>query len=297
MKSVKNKLETKSAPNKGVFYSWPMGIWFIIFFVIPLIIILIYSFLQKGLYGGIEWKLSFDAYKQMFNKNYGIVLWRTIWISLFSTVITIVIAFPCGYAMAKSRHQTLFLLLIIIPFWTNSLIRIFAWMSIFSSDGIVNSLLMNIGLIDTPISLLYNKKAVILVSVYMYLPYAILPIFTSIDKFDFSLLEAARDLGCKKLSAVRKVLLPSVKSGILTAIIFTFIPIFGTYTVPLLVGGKGSYMLGNIIVDQVTKTRNWPLAAAFSIIITIISTAGVMLVTVSGKKEASMKLEKKQEKR
>ncbi len=139
-----------------------------------------------------------------------------------------------------------------------------------------------------PHKFMFTKSAVILVSIYMYLPYAILPVFTAVDRFDFTLLEAARDLGATKIQSMAKVLLPGIKSGILSAIIFTFIPIFGTYTVPQLVGGKDSYMLGNIIVDQVQKVRNWPLASAFSMIITIVSMAGVLLMLGSGSKQANL---------
>ena len=275
--------------NQGAVYSWPMGIWFLIFFVAPLIIITIYSFLKKGLYGGVEWQFSLKAYGQMCNPKYGILVARTLWIAVLSTVITMVLALPCGYAMARSRHQTLLLFLVIIPFWTNSLIRIFAWMSILNNDGILNQILMHLHITKQYIQFLYNQGAVVLVSVYMYLPYAILPIFTAIDKFDFSLLEAARDLGANKPQSMFKVLIPGIRSGIVTAVIFTFIPIFGAYTVPLLVGGKDSYMLGNIIVDQVQKVRNWPLAAAFSIVITVVSTVGVMWMMASSKKDANLK--------
>lgn len=282
------KKQHKLLKTPGSIYAWPMGIWFTIFFVAPLLIIVVYSFLKRGLYGGVTWDFTFDAYKQIFNPNYGIILLRTLNISLISTLITIIIALPCGYAMARSRHQTFLLILIIIPFWTNSLIRIFAWMSILSNDGIVNSLLLQLGFIQEPLQLLYNQNAVILVSVYMYLPYAILPVFTSIDKFDFSLLEASRDLGTTKAGSMFKVLLPNIKSGIITAVIFTFIPIFGAYTVPLLVGGKDSYMVGNIIVDQVNKTRNWPLASAFSMIITLVSMVGVLWMLHSNKKASEL---------
>lgn len=273
----------------GALYAWPMGVWFSLFFVVPLLIIMLYSFLKKGLYGGVEYKFTFDAYIKMFNFSYFKVFVRTLYISFLSTLITILLALPCGYAMARSRHQTIFLFMVIIPFWTNSLIRIFAWMSILGNEGFVNQFLRLVGLTDSYLKLLYNQQAVILVSVYMYLPYAILPVFTAIDKFDFSLLEAAQDLGAGKLTAICKVLLPNIKSGIVTALIFTFIPIFGAYTVPLLVGGKDSYMIGNIIVDQVNKTRNWPLASAFAMIITLVSTAGVLWMMSSSKKEASLK--------
>jgi spermidine/putrescine transport system permease protein len=279
--------------NLGKVYSYPMGVWFTIFFVAPLAIIILYSFLKKGLYGGVIKEFSLTAYKQIFDPAYGMILIRTIWISVIATFITILLALPCGYAMARSKNQTFFLFLVIIPFWTNSLVRIFAWMSILGNDGVINSILLQMGLIKEHAQLLYNQKAVILVSVYMYLPYAILPIFTAIDRFDFSLLEAARDLGATKPASMFKVLMPNIKSGVVTAIIFTIIPIFGAYTVPLLVGGKDSYMIGNIIVDQVNKTRNWPLAAAFSMIITVVSTFGVLWMMSTNKKETSLNINSK----
>lgn len=274
---------------QGALYSWPMGAWFVVFFIAPIAIIVVYSFLKKGLYGGVEWKLSLNAYRQMMNPKYAAIVWRTLCIACVSTLVTIILALPSGYAMARSRRQTLLLFLVIIPFWTNSLIRIFAWMSILNNDGVLNQILTRLGVIKSGARFLYNQRAVVLVSVYMYVPYAILPIFTSIDKFDFSLLEAARDLGANKAQATLKVLIPEIKSGIITAVIFTFIPIFGAYTVPLLVGGKDSYMLGNIIVDQVQKTRNWPLAAAFSMVITLVSVMGILAISRANRNEARLK--------
>ncbi|WP_257225393.1 ABC transporter permease [Treponema parvum] len=266
-----------------------MGLWFVAFFIAPLVIIVVYSFMKKGLYGGVEWEFSLKAYRQMLSPNYGILVMRTLRLSVISTLITILIALPCGYAMARSKYQTFLLFLVIIPFWTNSLIRIFAWMSILNNDGILNQILRGLGLVKDYVKFLYTGGAVVLVSVYMYIPYAILPIFTAVDRFDFSLLEAARDLGANKFQAIMKVLIPSIKSGILTGVVFTFIPIFGAYTVPLLVGGKDSYMLGNIIVDQVQKTRNWPLAAAFSMVLTAVSTAGVLWMLAASKNAAALK--------
>lgn len=294
---MKNNSSKKKEPliSTGSAYGWPMGLWFLIFFIAPLIIIFIYSFLKKGVYGGVEWKFTLKAYKQMCKPEYGLIVLRTLKITILSTIFTILVSIPSAYAMARSKHQTFFLFLVIIPFWTNSLIRIFAWMSILNNDGILNQVLMALHLTKEYIPFLYNTKAVILVSVYMYIPYAILPIFTAVDRFDFSLLEAARDLGATKPQSMFKVLIPGIKSGIVSALIFTFIPIFGAYTVPLLVGGKDSYMLGNIIVDQVQKTRNWPLAAAFSMVITIISVIGIMLITRSNNQEAQLKKQNKKE--
>jgi spermidine/putrescine transport system permease protein len=255
-----------------------MAVWFTVFFIAPLVIIVVYSFLKKGLYGGVEPVFSLDAYRSLSNPSFLIVTARTIVTSIAATIITIFIALPCGYFMAKSRNQTFLLLLIIIPFWTNFLIRVFAWMNILGNSGFLNDFLIRIGLINDYIHFLYNQRVVVLVLVYMYLPYAILPLFSTIDKFDFSLLEAARDLGASKFVSMIRVLLPNIRSGIYTAVLFTFIPIFGAYAVPLLVGGKDSYMLGNIIADQLTKSRNWPLASAISMVLTVVTTAGVIMM-------------------
>lgn len=272
--------------NYGPLYSSPMAIWFTAFFLAPILIIVTYSFLKKGLHGGVVWQFSIEAYKSLLNPTLILVTVRTVVTSLIATVITIILALPCGYYMAKSRNQNLLLLLIIIPFWTNFLIRVFAWMNILGNDGFLNVFLMRVGLIDDYIHFLYNQNVVILVLVYMYLPYAILPLFSTIDKFDFSLLEAARDLGAPKWLAIVKILFPNIKSGIFTAVLFTFIPIFGAYAVPLLVGGMNSYMLGNTIADQLTKSRNWPFASAISMVLTVITTVGVLVMMNMQAKDA-----------
>jgi spermidine/putrescine transport system permease protein len=247
----------------------------------------VYSFLTKGRYGGVQWIFSPDAYRGLLNPSLFTITIHTIITAIIATFITIVIALPCGYFMAKSRNQTTLLLLIIIPFWTNFLIRVFAWMNILGNNGFLNEFLLRIGVIKEALHFLYNQNAVILVLVYMYVPYAILPLFSSIDKFDFSLLEAARDLGATKLTAIVKVLFPNIRSGIYTAVLFTFIPIFGAYAVPLLVGGKESYMLGNVIADQLTKSRNWPLASAISMVLTTVTTIGVIVMMGMQKRESA----------
>jgi spermidine/putrescine transport system permease protein len=263
-----------------------MAVWFTVFFLAPLFIIVVYSFLKKGLYGGVAPQFSLSAYRSLANPSFLLVTGRTLLTSAIATVITIFIALPCGYFMARSKHQTFLLLLIIIPFWTNFLIRVFAWMNILGNNGFLNEFLMRLGLIKDYLHFLYNRNAVILVLVYMYLPYAILPLFSTIDKFDFSLLEAARDLGATKFGSIRRVLFPNIKSGIYTAVLFTFIPIFGAYAVPLLVGGKESYMLGNVIADQLTKARNWPLSSAISLVLTVITTLGVIIMMNLQRREA-----------
>jgi len=282
----------RNKSNYGPLYSAPMAIWFTVFFLAPIAIIIAYSFLKKGLYGGVEPEFSLEAYSYLANPVLLNITLRTIIISVISTVITIFIALPCGYCIARSKYQTFFLLLIIIPFWTNFLIRVFAWMNILGNNGFLNEFLLRFRLINDYIPFLYNQKAVILVLVYMYLPYAILPLFSTIDKFDFSLLEAARDLGANQFVSIVKILLPNIRGGIFTSVLFTFIPIFGAYAVPLLVGGMDSYMLGNVIADQLSKSRNWPRAAAISMVLTVVTTVGVILMMNVQKRDASRKADK-----
>ena len=279
--------------NYGAWYAGPTAAWFTLFFAAPLGIIVLYSFLKKGLYGGVEPVFSLDAYSALANPNFATITIRTLISSVIATVMTILIALPCGYFMAKSKNQTALLLLVIIPFWTNFLIRVYAWIAILGNNGFLNDFLRRIGLVKDYVQFLYNQEAVILVMVYMYLPYAILPLFSTIDKFDFSLLEAARDLGATKAGAMTKVLLPNIRGGVFAAVLFTFIPIFGAYAVPLLVGGKDSYMLGNVIADQLTKTRNWPLASAISMVITAVTTLGVLVMMFLNKREAKRAAEER----
>jgi len=270
-----------------------MAIWFTLFFLAPIIIIIIYSFLKRDMQRGVAWEFSLDAYRYLSDPVFLRITLRTIFTSVIATIITILIALPCGYCMARSRHQTLLLLLIIIPFWTNFLIRVFAWMNVLGNNGFLNELLLRIGVINDYIPFLYNQKAVILVLVYMYLPYAILPLYSTIDKFDFSLLEASRDLGANKFISIIKILLPNIRGGIFTAVLFTFIPIFGAYAVPMLVGGKDSYMLGQRIADFLKGERNWPRAAAISMVLTVITTVGVLWMMLVQKRDVSRKIDVK----
>lgn len=293
--------------NPGPAYAWPMGLWFTLFFVVPIIIIVCYSFMKKDMHGGVQRVFTLNAYKAIFSRDsdtgkfiYLPIIGRTLWMTLISTLVSIVIALPCGYAIARSKHQTVLLILVIIPFMTNSLIRIFAWQSILGDEGLLNQLFgfferiwhFIIGAKNwtfTPHKFMYTKAAVIIVSIYMYLPYAILPVFTAVDRFDFSLIEAARDLGATKSQSMIKILLPGIRSGIISSLIFTFIPIFGNYTVPQLVGSTKSYMLGNIIMDQIQKARNLPLASAFSVLLTIITMAAILFMLTSDKREQKLK--------
>ena len=263
--------------NPGPLYALPVSIWIVSFFLIPLAIIFTYSFMQKGLYGGVVFNFTLNAYRALSNPVFLRVTFTTFIIASFSTLIMILLALPTAYFIARNKRRNFLLLLVIIPFWTNFLIRIYAWIAILGNNGFLNSFLLSTGLIDHHMQFLYNKYAVILVTAYTYLPFAILPLYSSIEKFDFSLLEAARDLGATKSDATFKILLPNIRGGITTAILFTFIPSFGSYAIPQILGGSDSLMLGNLIARELTITRNWPLASSISVVLTIITTLGVVL--------------------
>ncbi|OGI11507.1 MAG: spermidine/putrescine ABC transporter permease [Candidatus Margulisbacteria bacterium GWF2_35_9] len=261
----------------GHFYLFPLTIWSILFFVSPLIIIILYSFLTKDIYGGVIYTFSLKAYQSLIQLTYLKVFWFTLKISVISTAIIMFFAIPVSYYIARSPLKNVLLFLVLIPFWTNFLIRIYAWIAIMGNNGFLNQLLLSLHVLKTNIQFLYNPIAVIVVLVYTYLPFAILPLYAAIDKFDFTLLEASSDLGASRLQGILKVLLPNIRTGLMAAFLFAFIPIFGAYAVPQLVGGQESFMLGNMIARELTITRNWPLASAIATIITLVTCLGILL--------------------
>lgn len=265
--------------KKGGFsYYISLLLWLTAFFVIPTLIIAVISFLKKGPYGGvIFWQFSLDAYANLFDKVFLKIIFKTLEISIWVTIVTLVLALPTAYYISRSKLKSFWLLLIIIPFWTNFLVRIYSFIAILGNNGIVNKALQLVFNLDGPIQLLYNKNAVIIVTVYIYLPYAILPLYSSIEKFDFSLLDAARDLGATKFKAMVKVFLPGIKSGLISTIILTFIPAVGSYAVPDLLGGNDALMLGNIIGKRLLDARDWPIASAVSMLLIVFTTIAVLL--------------------
>lgn len=269
--------------RRGIYYTLPITIWLTVFFLIPMGIVLVYSVLKKGVYGGVELEFSLESFKIFANPMFLKIIYKTLSMGIIVTFITLFIAVPTAYFIVRSKHREKFIYLIIIPFWTNFLIRIYAWMAILGYNGFVNRFLIKIGLINEPIQFLYNTGAVIIISVYTCLPFAILPLYSTIEKFDFSLIEAARDLGATNSQAFFKVFIPNIKGGIITAGIFTFIPMLGSYVVPKLVGGANSIYLGNVIARHLTETRDWPMASTISSVLIII-TSIIMFIFIMMKK-------------
>jgi spermidine/putrescine transport system permease protein len=239
----------------------------VVLFLVPLTIIVAYSFLTRGVYGGVTGPWTFENYRRMFDPLYGLILLRSLWMSTASTILCLLIAFPLALFIARSdpRRKSLFLYLVILPFWTSFLVRTYAWMFLLRDSGLINSLLLSLGLIREPLPLLYNESAVIVGLVYGYLPFAVLPLFSNLDRLDKNLLEAAADLGATPWQSFRHIILPLCAPGLRAAAVLVFIPCLGAYLTPDLLGGGKSIMIGNLIQNQFTTARDWPFGAAISL--------------------------------
>ena len=260
--------------------SFPSLFWLGLFFVIPTLFVFAMAFRPANPYGGIGAGWTLDNLRHLANPNYLDVAWRTLWISVLTTVISIFMAVPTGYYLARvsSRWRNFVLMLIIIPFWTNFLIRIFAWKSLLHPEGLIKRLLVFVGLAGPQTSLLYNPGAVVLVSVYTFLPFTILPIYAAAEKFDFGLLDAARDLGASPFQAFRKIFIPGIRGGLITAVLFVLIPALGSYVIPDIVGGTTSEMIGNKIAQRVFVERNLPQASVLSVVLILLVLAPLIAV-------------------
>lgn len=252
--------------------SSPSLLWMTVFFLLPTLIIFAIAFRSRGDFGGIgdDWTLKTIA--DLRHPNYPSIIWRTIWMSVVCTALTLAIAVPVAYHMARvsPRMRDVMMLLTIIPFWTNFLIRIFAWKSVLHPEGLLKQFLVWCHVLSPDSVLLYRPEAVLLVMVYTELPFAILPLYAAAEKFDFSLFEAAMDLGATRLRAFFKVFVPGIADGLLSACLMVLIPCIGSYVIPDMVGGKDSMMIGNVIVRTALENRNIPAAAALSAVLTVV---------------------------
>jgi ABC-type spermidine/putrescine transport system permease subunit I len=257
----------------------PSFLWLALFVFVPFAIIFVIAFRPALPAGGIGDGWSLDAIRALGDPIYAGLLLRTVTISVITTVLCIALALPVAWQLARitPKWRSRLLLLIIIPFWTNFVIRVFAWQQILHAEGAIADTLRSIGLLGESGRLLGNPAAVVIVSVYTYLPFAILPLFAAAEKFDFHLLDAARDLGAKPFRAFRTVFLPGIRQGIVTAVLIVFIPMLGSYVIPDMVGGTDSQMLGNKIAQRNFNDRNLPQAAALSCALTLLVLAPMIL--------------------
>ena len=247
----------------------PVTIWMIIFFLLPLLLVLGVSFFTRSVFGGIQPPLTLENYVRFFDPLYFKILWISCVLAFTTTVICLVIGYPFAgiIARAPAKYRNILLLLIIVPFWTNSLIRTYAWIVLLRTEGVINTVLLKLGLIDQPLELLYNETAVLIGLVYTMLPFMILPLYASIEKLDRSLLEAAADLGANSRQIFWRVTLPLTMPGIMAGSLLVFIPSLGLFFIPDLMGGSKTVLIGNLIKNQFLTARDWPFGSASSIIL------------------------------
>ena len=258
--------------NKKSLLSTPYILWTVLFTIVPLIIILIFSLSASSKIGNLSMDFTLDRYVQFFEPIYADVFFRSIKLSLYSTVFCLIIGYPVAYIIAnkKMKMRNFLILFIILPQWTNFLLRTYAWMSILKDNGPINAFLINIGLIKEPLTLLYTDGAVLMGMIYNFLPYMILPIYTVILKIDKAYVEAARDLGASGSTTFRKIILPLSMPGIVSGIIMVFMPAISTFVISDLLGGGHSMLMGNLIQNQFLAARNWQFGSAISMILIFI---------------------------
>jgi spermidine/putrescine transport system permease protein len=234
----------------------------------PLLIVLIYSFLTRGAYGGVSLPWTVENFTRFAEPLYGRILLRSFLLAAAATGICLLLGFPMAlFLSCARRRRNLLLYLVILPFWTSFLVRTYAWLFLLRESGLINSLLLAFGVVSEPLPLLYNHFAVLLGLVHGYLPFMILPLYANLERLDRGLLEAAADLGARPFSTLVRVVVPLCRPGLTAGTVLVFIPSLGAYLTPDLLGGGKSMMIGNLVQNQFTTARDWPFGAAVSLVL------------------------------
>jgi spermidine/putrescine transport system permease protein len=249
----------------------PPAFWLLVFFIVPILIVIGYSF-NIGVTGSSSDAFTFEYYKQAFQGIYLGIFLKSFVYALITTILTLIIAFPMAYFMAFSspRAKVLIMFLIILPFWTNFLIRMYSIMTLLGDSGLINSALLYLGIIHEPIKMINNSFGMYVGFIYWNLPFMILPIFSSLDRMDVSLIEASMDLGASRSQTFMKITLPYAVPGLVAGIIFSFIPTLGNFVIPEFLGGTENTMIGNVITAQYLQARNWPFGSALSTVLMVV---------------------------
>lgn len=257
----------------------PVAIWLFLLIAIPLIYVLVLSFLSRDANGDVMVVFTLDNYEKLFSTEYLKIYALSVAIAFMSTLLCILISYPFAFYMASGsqKKKNIMMMLVIIPFWTNSLIRLYGWRTLLGAEGPVNKMLMGLGLVNESVEFLYHTPAVVLGMVYTLIPFMILPLYVSIEKLDKTLLEASSDLGAKRIASFFEVTLPLTSPGIFAGSIMVFIPSLGYFFVSDLLGGGNTMMIGNLIKNQFYTSRNWPLGAALSITLILLT---LLLVSI-----------------
>lgn len=265
--------------KNGKFLMAPTLGWLTVFFVLPMLIVVAVSFASRTPYGQVVFDWTLHNYARFLEPLYLSIFAQTLLVALVTTIFTVLLGYPLAYYIAQlpKRWQQPGLILCMIPFWINFLIRSYAWVIILRAQGVLNTLLLKAGIIDQPLQLLYNEGAVMLGMIYALLPFMILPIYVSIEQLDHRLLEAASDLGAKPFTAFHKITLPLTMPGVAAGTILVFISSLGMFVVPDVMGGAKSALVGNLIQNQFLSARDWPFGSALSIMLAILS---LVLITL-----------------
>ena len=280
----------------------PGMLWILLFFNLPILIVLFISFVERGRAGSIRIPpvYTLENYVQLFNACasefsgpecnpllYVGIFGHSVRIALIVTFWCIVLGYPLSYFVSRQRQllRDALMVLVIIPFWSNFLVRTYALKQVLATEGLVNSFLMGLGLVNQPLEMLFNEFAVIVGLVYGYLPFAILPMYASIEKFDHSLMEAASDLGAPPWKAFLRVMLPMTLPGVIAALVLVFVPVVGAFITPDIMGGGKIEMIGTLINRQFGVSRNWPFGSAMSLILMLMVLIGVIAYFRSGSEE------------
>lgn len=257
----------------------PALLWLVLFFAVPLVIVFVYSFLTRGTYGQVIWDFNLGNYVRVFDSLYVRIFLRSLRVAALTTVLCLAVGYPLGYFIARRgpRRRGILLLLLVVPFWTNFLVRTYAWRVILSNEGPINSLLMGLGLTNRPVPMLFTEFAVLVGLVYSYLPEMVLPIYAAVERLDFNLVQAAHDLYANDFQAFRRVVLPLTMPGILAGSILVFIPCLGAFVTPDILDGARTVMLGNLIQQQFLTARDWPFGSAVSFVLMAVMLVGTLI--------------------
>jgi spermidine/putrescine transport system permease protein len=258
----------------------PGALVFLVLFVIPALIVLAYSVMTRGDYGGVIWQLDFDAYARVFGLPNEAEMrdWDFVYLGIFAksagiaaltALLALAVGYPVAWYIARQPDQKKFVLLFLVtlPFFANALVRVYAWMLILRSDGLLNNLLLWLGVIDRPMTLLYTPAAVVVAMLYQYLPFMVLPLFASIEKLDLRLIEASQDLGASATRTFWKVILPLTKPGMAAGLVLVFVPSFGNFLAPTLIGGGKDLQVGPLMAQAFVAARDWPFGSAVATVL------------------------------
>lgn len=272
--------------RKEKLLAWPILLWVMLFVGVPLLLVLGLSFLSRDQLGNIVFTFTFENYRKIFTPTYRQVFKNSFKLAFLTASISLLIAYPVAYftSQLSEKAKQIALILIMIPFWTSSLMRTYGWMILLNKDGLVNRVLMALHLSDKPFSMMYRFSTVLIGTIYMLIPFMIISIFNAVDKLDKALLEASYDLGASRLQTFKNIVLPLTLPGIVGGFTLVFIPALGLYFVSDLLGGGQSVFLGNLINNQISKARNRPQAAALAVMMMLLVIAMLVLYYQSQKR-------------